>query len=713
MDDRGEGVDIVADLLEKSFSRRIFSEKLEIVKQGRPTPQLAALTQPGKGFVRHFQNSNYERYSWLTASSGPCKLYCWECLLFATDRRGVWSHGGFSNLSCLTKAALRHQSTAGHLHATVSLKTFGDTRVDLQLNEQVRRETVLHNEIVRKNREIVKKLIDCVIFLGKQELSFRGHDESKDSANKGNYVELISFLAEHDKDLHYHLSTNKVFTGTSGKIQNDLISAIADVMGEEIQREINKAPFVAVMVDETTDVSVTAQLSLVLRYVTDAGVKERFVSFTDVSGGKRADDIAALIIRFLEEHQCLDKVVAQCYDGAAVMASGINGVQAKVKERAPTALFIHCYAHRLNLVLTQGASKLRECRIFFAHLSGLSAFFSRSSKRTQLLDDICQRRLPRVAPTRWQYNSRLVNTVFEKRVALKELFDHILQHHDDYDEDSVRCADGFNAHLDDFEFVFLLSTFQGLFEYSDVLFGILQKKSLDVQFCLARVDEFCDTIEKERGRFDETYEATVRETGAPTPRRGGAQGDIRAWYQKLHSDIVDNILAQLRNRFKDHEKLMFLSLLDPQQFQAYRDRFPDPAFSSLTQSHATLFDLPRLKTELKVMYAMTDFEGKSPADLLAFLQQKDLCGSMRQLYALACLAVTIPVSTASVERTFSALKRIKTYARNTTGQARLSALASMAIEKVLVSELKRTDVLYSRVIEVFTKRDRRMDFVFK
>lgn len=45
-------------------------------------------------------------------------------------------------------------------------------------------------------------------------------------------VELISFLAKHDTDLHYQLTTNKVFTGRSGKIQNDLICAI--VMEEEI-----------------------------------------------------------------------------------------------------------------------------------------------------------------------------------------------------------------------------------------------------------------------------------------------------------------------------------------------------------------------------------------------------------------------------------------------------------------------------------------------
>ena len=196
MADGGEEIDLVADVITTPFSRRTFQEKLEIVRKTRPTPKLASLSQQGKGFVRHFQPGNYERYSWLTASEEHCKLYCWECLLFATDRLGVWSHTGFANLSCLTKAAGRHQSTAGHLQAT--------TRVDLQLNEQVRRETELHNEKVKKNREILKRLIDCVIFLGKQELSFRGHDESAGSANRGNYLELLSFLAENNTDLHYH-----------------------------------------------------------------------------------------------------------------------------------------------------------------------------------------------------------------------------------------------------------------------------------------------------------------------------------------------------------------------------------------------------------------------------------------------------------------------------------------------------------------------------
>ena len=106
-------------------------------------------------------------------------------------------------------------------------------------------------------------------------------------------------------------------------------------------------------------------------------------------------------------------------------------------------------------------------------------------------------------------------------------------------------------------------------------------------------------------------------------------------------------------------------------------------------------------------------KGKVQLISFDFLRNKELSESLGQLYALACLAVTIPVSNASVERSFSALKRIKTYARNMTGQTQLSALASMSIEKDLLLELKRTYKLYNQVIDVFLRKERRIDFVLK
>ena len=43
--------------------------------------------------------------------------------------------------------------------------------------------------------------------------------------------------------------------------------------------------------------------------------------------------------------------VAQCYDGATVTSGPFSGVQARILELAPHVLYVHCLAHRLNLVL--------------------------------------------------------------------------------------------------------------------------------------------------------------------------------------------------------------------------------------------------------------------------------------------------------------------------------------------------------------------------
>ena len=48
-------------------------------------------------------------------------------------------------------------------------------------------------------------------------------------------------------------------------------------------------------------------------------------------------------------------------------------------------------------------------------------------------------------------------------------------------------------------------------------------------------------------------------------------------------------------------------------------------------------------------------------------------------YTLLQTLATIPVSTATPERTFSNLRRLKTYLRNTTSENRLNGLALMNI----------------------------------
>jgi hypothetical protein len=70
------------------------------------------------------------------------------------------------------------------------------------------------------------------------------------------------------------------------------------------------------------------------------------------------------------------------------MVGSLNGLQAKIKNDAPNALFTHCVAHRLNLVLQNGSKSMRSSRIFFATLTSLPGFFNQSAKRTFVLDSV-------------------------------------------------------------------------------------------------------------------------------------------------------------------------------------------------------------------------------------------------------------------------------------------------------------------------------------
>ena len=173
-----------------------------------------------------------------------------------------------------------------------------------------------------------------------------------------------------------------------------------------------------------------------MRYIIDGNVCERFIGFTDVSADRTADGLFKHVQQVVKEFELQQKLVGQTYDGASVMSGHINGLQKKVTDDFPMAIFTHCYAHVLNLVLQQSLSSIKECRIFFQSLNGLSAFFSRSSKRSHELRQFMSRKLPAVAPTRWNFTSRISNTVLKHRNQLMDFFLYVVDNPEDWDSDT-------------------------------------------------------------------------------------------------------------------------------------------------------------------------------------------------------------------------------------------------------------------------------------
>jgi hypothetical protein len=120
-------------------------------------------------------------------------------------------------------------------------------------------------ETVRKNREVLKRFIDTVCFLATHELPFRGQNEGEGSVNRGVYLVALNLLTIYDATLSTRLETSTTFRGTSNRIQNDVIRAVSDVVLEKIKSEIKNSTFVALLLDETSDIINLFQLSTTLK----------------------------------------------------------------------------------------------------------------------------------------------------------------------------------------------------------------------------------------------------------------------------------------------------------------------------------------------------------------------------------------------------------------------------------------------------------------
>jgi hypothetical protein len=83
----------------------------------------------------------------------------------------------------------------------------------------------------KKNRIRLNASIDSVRYLLSQGLAFRGHDESKESKNKGNFWELVKTLANQNDDIKKVVLENapENLQWICGDIQKELINYFAKV----------------------------------------------------------------------------------------------------------------------------------------------------------------------------------------------------------------------------------------------------------------------------------------------------------------------------------------------------------------------------------------------------------------------------------------------------------------------------------------------------
>jgi hypothetical protein len=213
-------------------------------------------------------------------------------------------------------------------------------------------------------------------------------------------------------------------------------------------------------------------LALCLRQVDDSlNIHENFFGFYRAKI-QNADSIFNLIKSVLEEELKLDLqlMVAQSFDGAATMAGAKSGVAKRFLEKVPHVVFVHCYAHKLNLALQDATNQIKSVSDVLLIIQNVSVFVERSAKRHALFEhlqgDEKKRTLQNFCTTRW--SSRYL--ALKSFVNLYKYLLTFLEIEDDDNDKSIGAtARGFLKQVKTFNFVFYCKILLVLFEKTHIL----------------------------------------------------------------------------------------------------------------------------------------------------------------------------------------------------------------------------------------------------
>ena len=191
---------------------------------------------------------------------------------------------------------------------------------------------------------------------------------------------------------------------------------------------------------------------------------------------------------------------------------------------------------------------------------------------------------------------------------------------------------------------------------------------MDIAFCCAQIRDTIDFVERHRQECDSFYQQFKQKCATLHFTDTGNMHQIKDKRKQTFYNILDDILVQLKLRFENFSELSFLGLVDCSKFSEMAQEFDDTKLQSLSEKYAKFLDCVKLKLDLIGLYSSQTVRNKckTPAQLLSFFVPERLIQTVPEATKLLKLVLTVPATTSSVERSFSALKRIKPYNRNQT-----------------------------------------------
>ena len=190
---------------------------------------------------------------------------------------------------------------------------------------------------------------------------------------------------------------------------------------------------------------------------------------------------------------------------------------------------------------------------------------------------------------------------------------------------------------------------------------------------------------------------------APPPSKPEDYHRVNTFYTSL-----DKVLAEIETRFSGNDQDVLCALGDITLSDSPTSASFDRVARYYNLDRELLEADQRLFCQFKAAHVGKSI--KTPAEVIEVLNANSLYEMTPEFSKVASILAVIPATSCSAERSFSGLRRLKTYLRSTMGQNRLNSLAIVCIErsygnKVIVNSM-------NKIINTFGQRHGRKNFFF-
>ena len=537
-----------------------------------------------------------------------------------------------------------------------------------------------------------------------------------------------------------------------------MLQDIQDAVSKGIISEIKSSAtddgeyFYSVIVDESSDMSNHEQLSLSLSSVNSQGKKsEDFVKLIKVPH-TTGEYLCEVLVKQLEE---LGLDTASCVslagDGASNISGHEKGLAVRFKEFAPLCVYVHCYAHRLNLAIKDLLSSIQLLRNVLGTVQEIYNFLEGSPKRSEIFksaeveDEDTVTKLKNQGATRWGAKGDSVIAVSKELKRVVKALDIITK---DKDAKVSAKAKSLVRNIYGEEFVFGITLLETLLTPVNKLSDYLQGRNVDMRKARESVKLLITTLEglKNEERFNELWQLSQRKSAelklfveeddtldiyfdfdeAKVPRRLKWTKSPKEYFRVTHFESsLDKIIADLNVRFMDKDKNIILDMVaivndaqvDGDVFSRVGEYYSIDA-DDLKSEHQMFQHFKVIKYFHHLSFSRTyniiqeniDTTEMVSAEIAGELVSREAKKLMPNLFKVVKLLATMPISSCEAERSFSTLRRIKNHMRTTMGQERLSALNVIAMHRARVNRvlLEQMDEL----IDTFASRKNRKAYFF-